>query len=1459
MTDNIIGSQPEPRVRTLQEMEQNPWRWVQRIDPQSGEYNVYMTDSNYLGIIPNSSEVAITGMRFIIRNRFAQMPLCGHHYASTQFIGRDTTEVSLQLATLGDNFQRELQSMVEELEHNSREFRRIRGAGSVKLEDNELLGILGIDQGIISSVDSEPDPNSTNIYRMQLSFTTDGHLGEELQQEQYQPSEIRRRVADILLRYIDVRNFTLGPERPYRRSGLDWFDITPSGLGRNLGQAARLVNTVAPVTVPGALAEQTSNIAGFDSQSALALREAGRAIVDYNIARARSYAEGRGVSGAHRLRNIIIPNGGRESNQYGAYVSQDVSANYPWLAPHLTTVADILNRHSRNLPYHDFYVGNSRGVYLDVRNVPEATQLSPAQVRDHAHNFTEWPDMFRPLNGESSRLSQMLYGFRTSYQSTQAITDYLMAIQAELYEVAAGVLRSSHEDGFDTIFPNIVQDARRARRETVHPTYQDLELPPHPYSGLEVDTEPDFIFFNDGEEALLTEVGPDLDREIQERITAMETTFGQLSGGETWSQTYLGRSRIGPETLSDFGTISPLEQPPVMEAGPGGADIDPTAQTERSLDSDSDQQPGVIQSCLRISSLISGFSGNTEAENSGGVDNFEIIIARRHEMFKNSIYSLPDSDEMRTQPLNIGPLDTELSDNADRGHLVSRARMRELVRHSIIQNPDKTLTMRRAFPSFKIYFLEDDTGARREHLVPRTVLYLDDFYNYNSIMEIRCIRTRKSPIALLVVKLTNVSGLLERRTWITNREVQREIYAPGFEGTELENPLKKLVLKEGLKVQARLGSTNDPNKMDNKFIGEVVEISYGSDSNDEITIVCQSYGGELILDPKGVSEDSRIIFNDTADLLHTIMCSPELAHFGRFDLNPEFNPAEARAAASSRDEGIITNLNLDNLADRALMRMVVKNRSQWLLANNPADDNIYCPTPADTREQGAIAQAEAATAQIARQGGNFFDWLANRAESGISIVTLGNPIYSTIGSALPSGIAWLLHRVASYYTQVEFQPTGQTIWEIFKEMELRHPGWIAHPRPYGTRETMFFGIPSQQYWADQISEDELNILRMAEGRMEGEQEANRRQRMQHAGMVEHTIGTPVGNLTLWREPGHPLNPIAVANSWARYIGQRAVNQAQNSLALEGLGERIGRTFGRFRPFRRYHLLTSEHHILKNNIRASDKGTFNTVVLQYGDGKVYTMKADDNIPDYKTKTRVFRFDSCTTEVMARRYCVGLLMRHLKDVYKGEIIVTGMNVDPLDVCFIFDRKTGMFGPVEVEQVVDTFTPETGWITEITPDLIVGTNEWVTSSTRDAMGAVMSQLYAKYLEPHVTAGRAIGAGAGTATILGLGSTSVAGAGVVAFAAGAYLTYLGGYYLIRWSQDRQPIWMCPLILGERPYFAGLDGFRQDGIFSSIRGRIHAEIDAVTEGWRVSHLGSYLNDISVASSIDVGGQSGAI
>ncbi len=90
--------------------------------------------------------------------------------------------------------------------------------------------------------------------------------------------------------------------------------------------------------------------------------------------------------------------------------------------------------------------------------------------------------------------------------------------------------------------------------------------------------------------------------------------------------------------------------------------------------------------------------------------------------------------------------------------------------------------------------------------------------------------------------------------------------------------------------------------------------------------------------------------------------------------------------------------------------------------------------------------------------------------------------------------------------------------------------------------------------------------------------------------------------------------------------------------------------------------------------------------------------DDYCRWFSTRER-----NCEGDFFADRYAQAYLFRALKDLYQGEIVITGEPaLKPYDQCFIYDSYNDIAGPIEVEQVTHIFSSETGFVTVIVPDL-------------------------------------------------------------------------------------------------------------------------------------------------------------
>jgi len=589
-----------------------------------------------------------------------------------------------------------------------------------------------------------------------------------------------------------------------------------------------------------------------------------------------------------------------------------------------------------------------------------------------------------------------------------------------------------------------------------------------------------------------------------------------------------------------------------------------------------------------------------------------------------------------------------------------------LIQQSVNQLENELITqgnsILRAYPTYKLYFIESDLGER-------SVFGFDDFFSYSHVTNVQMIRSRKIPADLCVIQLTNVSGILSNRKFEKIEKQLENGYDNTGTNTVNENKITSLMLQPGTQIQLRLGYDNNPDNLDVPFNGVITDVQF-SGTNDVIQITCQSFAIELVQnvmhDPR--SYGGHIIGRGdgwTGNILEDLLSSSEVVHFGHFE------PKDTKAKKVERSD---------------IIRSIIQDR--WTINKQPQDDNIFAP-------YSSI---------------NFWDWTHLIPYPGLWFPD-DNPDY------------------VMYNT---------TIWDVAQEMTLRHPGYIMSTVPYegdfGPRMTMYFGLPDQLYRARDGSIDEQTQFMKLQTALDKWQESRN---------------------TTTQELLNNLKEVNISSTIINSIKNEFDNQNPDvehfvkDVWVDRFIKKAALTSGIIRPFRSYHILTSSHHIINNSIVSSNRNTFNTITLQYEDNsadtntKTGTLEFDDvetltlscetGIPDNEKKEMFAQYPNCIGANMARHYSAALLKSSLKEGYRGEIIVMGNpSIKPYDICYIYDEYNEMYGQIEVEQVVHKFNQQDGFITSITPDMVIHTNETVTMSTEDAMGLVSSVAVKNLLHP-------------------------------------------------------------------------------------------------------------------------------
>lgn len=879
----------------------------------------------------------------------------------------------------------------------------------------------------------------------------------------------------------------------------------------------------------------------------------------------------------------------------------------------------------------------------------------------------------------------------------------------------------------------------------------------------------------------------------------------------------------------------------------------------------------------------------------------------------------------------------------------------------------RKMTLDRAFPTFKLFFVEEDEFETR-------YINFDDFYSYNGVKEIMLTESRDLMVDHAVVTLQNVSGTLDgtKRNVIVDLDYYDNNYAKTVTkklknagnqdasitdnsamtaGTSDEQPFGAIVLRPGLNVQIRLGYSNDPDNLEVKLNGRIVDVSWNK-SQDTAEIVVQGFGTELLQVIHGTDRsDQTTTYYTTHQLLGSLMFSPELKHFGRWEFGQLYQYGEAKderldftdysvegylghfkittaltdfvlnhpyaiaigtlglTVASYMPVGSIfkgstiarTMFGLGTegtvLGERGLLKALtpvaktegielgtfvaeggaevsVPLTASQVTALNSAAFKALSPL---TKAVGALSKAkewqtvlkEAATAYLKatdalvtspttvaadvlkasveyeqklqaalfqgqwetrpwiggikgagiingfgfRPINNFLTLLTirgpalavggaaavglfadaakeyqrqayratilqmkkffQRIESSIflspqddnlypphpkdymtldrSKIDMTASIIADIGSkaifqsTYPVDLLSLLIKPDQIISKkvwpdaCQYNITSSTIKDVFQEMTLRHPGWVAYPRPYGKdfRYTMFFGVPSQRYWARAAPNEfiaRVNKLRTYLGN-DKDVADDVKQNFVSQTDIRHEIAP---NSIAWKYDTHippppPIpqgvtdTPFSVSeHEFTQLYGSAVLQQMKETfsdyeykreLTAIPLREYLRALNIRFEPFRRYHMLTSERDIVWNGIMASEDAVYNAVDVSYyptsrdpnAPIETTVFKAHAFIPENMLRVEPINYPNCKTYQMAMRYGMGELTHRMKDMYRGELLVLGNpRIRPHDVCILIDSYNDMVGPIEVDQVVHMFSHETGYLTEIKPCALVIGNE-------------------------------------------------------------------------------------------------------------------------------------------------------
>lgn len=266
-----------------------------------------------------------------------------------------------------------------------------------------------------------------------------------------------------------------------------------------------------------------------------------------------------------------------------------------------------------------------------------------------------------------------------------------------------------------------------------------------------------------------------------------------------------------------------------------------------------------------------------------------------------------------------------------------------------------------------------------------------------------------------------------------------------------------------------------------------------------------------------------------------------------------------------------------------------------------------------------------------------------------------------------------------------------TIWEVFHEMSLRHPGFVYGIRKYGSEleSRLFFGRANQRCFVEPLSIREALLVKKIEPYINNPELFKNSNRLtkdfyKNSNLTERDIPSKKKELVDFYE--------------------RKINKATQ-------------------PFRKYHALSSERDIISNNLRVEGGSVVNQVAVTYKDSnsdneQIYQMRGVPYLSDDRVNEKAINYPNCKGLAAACRYGMGELIHGAREMYSGEILIVGNpKIRSNDAVVLADNYLNMHGIVEVAAVTHMFGYDTGFVTEIKPNAVVFGNDSYMNSISTA----------------------------------------------------------------------------------------------------------------------------------------------
>ncbi len=418
---------------------------------------------------------------------------------------------------------------------------------------------------------------------------------------------------------------------------------------------------------------------------------------------------------------------------------------------------------------------------------------------------------------------------------------------------------------------------------------------------------------------------------------------------------------------------------------------------------------------------------------------------------------------------------------------------------------------------------------------------------------------------------------------------------------------KNLRLVPGAQIHIRMGFSNDPDELETVFNGEITEI----DGESMLTIVAEGYGREMILREHATDKPHGLggtLNSSTSSIIHETMRFDEIQHFGSRD--PITNSKNPYARNILDGVSSVSKNGPSRLQNAAVYGMA------GALAGALSYGII-----------GGIAVGVPAAITGAAQTPNVIRAVGRNGE-----VNSSNDILNG-DNVLPA-----LHMTASELFTNTYSPSIENVDSHYSLSDKSFMTIMFNPdRAYH----VYFPIYQSTAW-DVLSEMEYRHPNTRSQVLNYEQRATF-----FFGIKEQLYFAESPSIALINAVGSKVSPV--------YNNTKLSPEA----------------FRDIKPVADFHMFTTEHNIISNDLRISSKFGTQANIRYFEDNpskrdfknedfKYYTMQSDDNLLPQAVKTFDINMLGVDHRSSAFRYGQVGLRKEAEKMYVGKIMVIGIHL-------------------------------------------------------------------------------------------------------------------------------------------------------------------------------------------------------